>query len=139
MSGKSFVDTNILIYAHDRSAGVKHQRAAALIEQLWMSNQGVVSTQVLQEFSVNVRRKLIRPLSSVDTARVLQQYLHWEVVVNTPASTIEAMALETRYAISFWDALILTAANAVGVNTLYSEDFSNGQYYGSVRVINPFL
>jgi len=49
------------------------------------------------------------------------------------------MALETRYAISFWDALILTAANAVGVNTLYSEDFSNGQYYGSVRVINPFL
>jgi len=138
MSGKSFVDTNVLIYAHDRSAGAKHQRAAALIEQLWLSSEGVLSTQVLQEFCVNVRRKLARPLSSDDTARVLQQYLHWDIVINTPASVIEAMMFETRYAIAFWDALILTAANAAGVNTLYSEDFSHDQLYGSVRVINPF-
>lgn len=138
MSGKSFVDTNVLIYAHDRSAGAKHQRAAALMEKLWASNDGVLSTQVLQEFRVNVRRKLARPLSADDTAHVLQQYLHWEVVVSTPASVIEAMMLETRYRVSFWDALILAAANAGRVETLYSEDFSHGQLYGSIRVINPF-
>jgi predicted nucleic acid-binding protein len=137
MSGKAFVDTNILIYAHDRSAGVKHQRAAALIEQLWLSNDGVLSTQVLQEFCVNVRRKLARPLSSDDTARVLQQYLHWEVVVNTPFSVIEAMAIEARYGVSFRDALVLSAAQASGVTTLYSEDFSHGQIYGSIRAVNP--
>ena len=138
MSGKSFVDTNILIYAHDRSAGGKHQRAAALIEQLWLSNDGVLSTQVLQEFCVNVRRKLARPLSSDNTARVLQQYLHWEIVVNTPSSVIEAMAIEARYGVSFWDALVLSAAQASGATTLYSEDFSHGQIYGPVQAVNPF-
>lgn len=139
MSGKSFVDTNVLIYAHDRSAGVKHQRAAALVEQLWLSNDGVLSTQVLQEFCVNVRRKLARPMSSDDTERVLQQYQHWDVVINRPASVIEAMALEARYALSFWDALILSAAHAAGAATLFSEDFSHGQLYGSTQAINPFL
>jgi predicted nucleic acid-binding protein len=138
MSGKCFVDTNILIYAHNRSAGAKHQRAAALIEHLWLSGDGVLSTQVLQEFCINVRRKLPRPLSMDDTARVLQQYLHWQIVVNTPASVIEAMVLESRYAVSFWNALILSAAQAAGVKTMYSEDFSHGQLYGSIRSINPF-
>ena len=138
MGGKCFVDTNILIYAHNRAAGEKHRRAVALIQQLWGSNEGVLSTQVLQEFCFNVRRKVAQPLSINDTARVLQQYLHWEVVINPPISAVDAMALESRYQISFWDALILTAAQAAGVSTLYSEDFSHGQFYGSVRVVNPF-
>jgi len=61
MSDKYFVDTNILIYAQDRSAGVKHERACKLIEQLWANGQGVVSTQVLEELCVNLWRKLVRP------------------------------------------------------------------------------
>lgn len=137
MSDKCFVDTNILVYAHDRSAGIKHQRAAALLEQMWQVENGVLSTQVLQEFCFSVRRKLIRPLSLDDTSRVVRQYLAWEIVINTPASVLDALETEARYKISLWDALILNAAERAGASTLYSEDFSNGQRYGSVRVVNP--
>lgn len=138
MSGKSFVDSNVLIYAHNRAAGIKQQRAAALLEQLWAMGEGILSTQVLQEFCINVRRKIPRPFTLDETARVVQQYLYWHVVVNTPASVIDALALEARYRVSFWDALILSAAQIGGAETLYSEDFSHGQVYGSVTAINPF-
>jgi predicted nucleic acid-binding protein len=137
MNGKCFLDTNILVYAHDRSSGDKHQRAAALVEQIWHAGNGVLSTQVLQEFCFSVRRKLIRPLSLDDTSRVVRQYLAWEIVVNTPTSVLDAMETEARHKISFWDALILNAAEASGATVLYSEDFSAGQLYGSVRVENP--
>ena len=138
MSDRCFVDTNILVYAHDRSAGLKHERAQALIEGLWTSGDGVLSTQVLQELCVNVRRKVSRPLSIEETSRLVEDYLRWEVVVNTPASVTEALSLEARYQISFWDALILQAAESAGVETVYSEDLAAGQRYGTVRVINPF-
>ncbi len=75
MSDRYFVDTNILMYAHDRSAGSKHQRARLLIEDLWNSGCGVLSTQVLQELGVNVRRKASRPLSLEEARRLVQDYL----------------------------------------------------------------
>ena len=137
MSDKYFVDTNILVYAHDRSAGLKHQRAQVLIEQLWHSGQGVLSTQVLQELCVSLRRKSNRPLSSDEMIRLVQDYLSWEVVVNNPDSVVEALQIEARYRISFWDALILHAAETAGAAVLYSEDLAVGQSYGSTRVINP--
>jgi predicted nucleic acid-binding protein len=139
MSDRCFVDTNILVYAHDRSAGFKHQRARLLIEDLWNSGRGVLSTQVLQELCVNVRRQAGRPLSVEEARRIVQDYLSWEVVVNTPASVIQALDVEARYKISFWDALILQAAESSGVAILYSEDLATGQSYGSVRVINPLV
>jgi len=137
MSDRSFVDTNILVYAHDRSAGAKHARARQLIEDLWDSGQGVLSTQVLQELSVNVRRKARQPLSAEETRRLLEDYLSWEIVVNTPASVLRALDLEARYKMSFWDALIVQAAESSGAAILYSEDLASGQRYGSVRVVNP--
>jgi predicted nucleic acid-binding protein len=137
MSDRCFVDTNILLYAHDRSAGVKHERARLLIEELWNSGQGVLSTQVLQELCINLRRKSSRPLSVEETRRVVQDYLSWEVFVNTPASTIQALDIEVRYKISFWDALILQAAESSDVAILYSEDLATGQKYGSIRIVNP--
>jgi predicted nucleic acid-binding protein len=137
MSDKYFVDTNILVYAHDRSAGLKHQRAQALIEQLWHSGQGVLSTQVLQELCVSLRRKSNRPPSSDEMIRLVQDYLSWEVVVNNPDSVVEALQIEARYRISFWDALILHAAETAGAAVIYSEDLAAGQSYGSTRVINP--
>lgn len=137
MSDRCFVDTNILVYAHDRSAGLKHKRARRLIEELWSSSRGVLSTQVLQELCINVRRKTSRPLSVEETRRLVQDYLSWEVVVNTPASVIQALEIEVRYKISFWDALIVQAAESAGVAILYSEDFATGQRYGSLRVVNP--
>jgi len=139
MSDKYFVDTNILVYAHDRSAGTRHQRARALVEQLWESRQGVLSTQVLQELSVSLRRKCIHPLSIGETRRLIQDYLSWEIVVNSPNAILRALDLEFRYHISFWDALIIRAAEVSGAGTLYSEDLAAGQSYGTIRVINPLL
>jgi len=138
MSGKAFVDTNILMYAHDSSTGAKHTRARALVEELWQARSGVVSTQVLQELCVNLRRKAARPLDARATREIVSDYLTWQVVVNGGDSILGALELEERYRISFWDALVIHAAQAAGAGTLYSEDLSDGQRYGDVQVRNPF-
>lgn len=138
MSARCFVDTNILMYAHDTAAGEKHARAKRLLEQLWESRAGVVSTQVLQELAVNLRRKAKQPLDAKATREVVSDYLAWQVVVNGGDSILEALDLEAHYQVSFWDALIIQAAHASGAETLYSEDLSDGQWYGAVRVENPF-
>jgi predicted nucleic acid-binding protein len=138
MSDKYFVDTNILMYAHDTSAGAKHERAKALLEELWRDRSGVVSTQVLQELAVNLRRKTAKPLDAKATREVVADYLTWQVVVNRGESILEALDLEERYQISFWDALVVHAAQSAGTKVLYSEDLSDGQHYGPLRVINPF-
>ena len=137
MSDKCFVDTNILMYAHDASAGAKHDRAKALVEELWRDRTGVVSTQVLQELAVNLRRKAGRPLDAKAARDIVTDYLTWQVVVNSGESILDALDLEAQYRISFWDALVLQAANASGAEVLYSEDLSDRQTYGSVRVVNP--
>jgi predicted nucleic acid-binding protein len=137
MSDKSFVDTNILVYAHDFTTGKKHERARALVEKLWDSGEGVLSTQVLQELCVSLRRKAARPLSTESTRQVIQDYSTWEVVVNTAESTLQALDLEQRYKISFWDALIVQAATSCGAAILYSEDLADGQSFGGVKVVNP--
>jgi len=137
MSDKCFVDTNILVYAHDRSAGVKHQRAQMLLEQLWDSGQGVLSTQVLQELCINLRRKVSHPLPVDEVSQLVRDYSTWEVITNTAESVLEALHIEARYKTSFWDALILQAAISSGASVLYSEDLAASQRYGSIQVVNP--
>lgn len=137
MSARQFVDTSILMYAHDASAGAKHERAKAVVEELWRTRLGVVSTQVLQELRVNLRRKAGRPLDLKATRDLIADYLSWQVVVNTGESILAALDLEGRYRISFWDALVVQAAQAAGAEVLYSEDLTDGQEFGAVRVVNP--
>jgi len=137
MSDRYFVDTNILMYAHDASTGAKHERAKALVEELWRDRTGVVSTQVLKELAVNLRRKVRRPLDAKAVRDIIADYLTWQVIVNGGDSILEAIDLESRHQISFWDALVVQAAQVSGAEILYSEDLSDGQTYGSVRVINP--
>jgi predicted nucleic acid-binding protein len=137
MSDRYFVDTNILVYAHDTSAGAKHERAKALVEDLWRQRSGVVSTQVLQELCVNLRRKAGHPVDLRTAREIIADYLSWDVVTNTGESILEALQLEEHYQISFWDALIVQAAEASGAAVLYSEDLSDGQTYRGVRVVNP--
>lgn len=137
MSDKYFVDTNILVYAHDRSAGVKHQRSSALLEQLWESGEGVLSTQVLQELCVALRRKVRHPFPADELRLLIQDYSTWEIVTNGPESIVRALEIEQRYKTSFWDALILHAAESCGAAVLYSEDLAVGQRYGSVQIVNP--
>jgi predicted nucleic acid-binding protein len=138
MSDRAFVDTNVLVYAHDPGSGAKHDRAKALVSQLWHERSGVVSTQVLQELYVNLRKVATKPLSQSEAKQLLADYLTWEVVVNDGQSILEALELEERYQISFWDAMIVQAANAAGVENLYSEDLNHGQRFGSVIAVNPF-
>jgi len=137
MTEKYFVDTSILVCAYDRAAGLKHERARQLVERLWASGQGVLSTQVLQELCINLRRKVTPPLPLHVIRGLVQDYLSWETVVNTPASVLEALEIEVRYQTSFWDALILQAAETSGAAVLYTEDLNAGQRYGPIQVINP--
>jgi predicted nucleic acid-binding protein len=134
---KYFVDTNILIYAHDRDAGRKHQRARQLIEHLWTTGHGVLSTQVLQELCVNLRRRIAHPLPAEEIGKLIEDYLSWEIVVNTPPAILAALEIEARYKVSFWDALILQAVESCGAAVLYSENLADGQRYGAVEVVNP--
>ena len=139
MSDKYFVDANILMYAHDTAAGAKHDRARALVEELWHERSGVVSTQVLQELCANLQRKSARPLDSKATREIARDYLTWHVVVNDGNSILAALELQERYQLSFWDALVIHAAQTAGVATLYSEDLSDGHRYGGVQVRNPLV
>jgi predicted nucleic acid-binding protein len=139
MSGKGFVDTNVLVYAQNRTAGVKYDVARNLLPELWESQRGVLSTQVIQEFCATLLRKIPRPLDYDAVVEVLDDYIRWETVVNTPQATLEALCLQQRHQLFFWDALSVRAAHVAEAEVLYSEDMSHGQRYGSVRVINPFL
>ena len=105
---------------------------------LWRDRTGVLSTQVIQELLVNLRRKASNPLPAGETRRLVQDYLCWPVVVNDGAAILEALELEDRYRLSFRDALIVQAAIACGAATLYTEDLNHGQTYGGVRAVDPF-
>jgi predicted nucleic acid-binding protein len=134
---KSFVDTNILVYAHRISVGPKHDRAKQLLAELWAAESGVISTQVLQEFCFTVRR-LARNYPTNELVETIRQFSQWTVVTNSSDSVLNALSLESRYEISFWDALIINAAQVSEAAVLYTEDLNHGQLFGSVRVINPF-
>lgn len=136
---KTFVDTNILIYAYDRGSGHKHEIARELLKSLWQQGNGVISTQVLQEFYVNVRRKARKPLSAARAKALVATYLAWNPVVNDGAAMLEAIEFEQRYKLSFWDALIVVAARKSGARILSSEDFNSGQNFGELQVRNPFI
>ncbi len=139
MTVKSFVDTNILVYAYDRGAGDNHVQAQRVVEGLWDEGNGVLSTQVLQEFYVNVRRKARAPISITSARSLVADYMAWDPIVNDGTSILEAMDVERRYKISFWDALIVVAAQQAEADVILSEDFNHGQQFGSVRVMNPFV
>ena len=136
---KAFVDTNVLVYAYDRAAGSRHVRARELLEELWTSGRGVLSTQVLQEFYVNVLRKTRPPVPPEDARTLVADYLAWDPVVNDGAAVLEAVDASRRHQLSYWDALVVVAAARSGASVIYSEDFNHGQTFGSVQVLNPFI
>ena len=138
MSDKFFVDTNLLVYAYDDAAGLKHKSALGLLDEIWKSGDPVISTQVLQELVVCLQKKVARPLDIREIRKIVAELQGWEVVVNDAESVLRALELEVRYRISFWDGLIMDAAQSSGAKILYSEDLNDRQVYGGVRVINPF-
>lgn len=135
---RQFIDTNVLIYAHDRSAGAKQVRARALLAELWNSQAGCLSIQVLQEFYVNITRKVAHPLDPVGARQIVADLGHWRVHSPTVADVLDASTLQQRYGLSFWDAMIVTSAIQLGCSTVWSEDLNAGQDYDGTRVVNPF-
>jgi predicted nucleic acid-binding protein len=137
MSGKTFVDTNVLIYAHDVDAGSKYHQAAELIESLWDNHLGVLSTQVLQEFYVNVTRKIARPLPRKPARAIVETYRSWCVDI-THAELMAAFRIEDAARIGFWDALIIASALKAGAHRVLSEDLNPGQKILELQIENPF-
>jgi predicted nucleic acid-binding protein len=88
---------------------------------------------------VNLRKKVRAPLPVEAVRLLIQDYATWEVVSNTPESIVQALYIETRYKTSFWDALILQAAESAGASILYSEDLAAAQHYGSIQIVNPLI
>lgn len=137
-SASTFVDTNVLIYAHDVDAGRKHDTAKALLRTLWVERTGLLSTQVLQEFYVNVTRKIRTPLTRPAARSVLDSYAPWCVDGITTADIRVACQIEDEASIGFWDALIFAVAARSGARRVLTEDLNSGQVIAGVAVHNPF-
>ena len=134
----TFVDTNILVYAHDRSEPRKQPLAHALLEGLWDSGTGALSTQVLQEFYSVATRKLNPPMSRDLARRIVALYSTWRVVGVDVPLIISASQLEEAHSLSFWDALVVAAAGRAGAARLVTEDLQDGREIAGVRVEDPF-
>ena len=138
MNAKTFIDTNVLIYAHNTDAGAKHEIAKSVLRDLWSERTGLLSVQVLQEFYVNVTRKISPPLSK-DLARlVVSSYAIWCTETST-TEIASAFRIEDESRIGFWDALIVSAASKSGATRILSEDLNAGQMIAGILIENPFV
>ena len=137
MNDKTFIDTNVLIYAHDVDAKAKHEAAKSILQELWNERCGVLSMQVLQEFYVNVTRKIPRPISKESARLVVNTYTTW-CIETTPSEISAAFRIEDESRLGFWDALIVASAIKSGASRLLSEDLNAGQMISGMRIENPF-
>ncbi len=134
----TFVDTNILVYAHDRSEVRKQPIARALLEELWATRTGALSTQILQEFYVVATRKFDPPMSRRAAREVVALYGSWPLVQVDLPLILAASQLEERHHLSFWDTLVIEAARRAGATRLMTEDLQGGRSIGGVRIEDPF-
>jgi predicted nucleic acid-binding protein len=132
-----FVDTNVLIYGVDDADPGKRDRARAWLAACWQRRCGRLSTQVLNEFYVNVKRKFPRAIDEArEMVRRYQQWQPWRIDL----PTIEgAWIAESRFGLSYWDALMVAAAQQQGCELLLTEDLKHDQMIDGVRIVNPFL
>lgn len=135
---REFVDTNVLVYAFDRSSGEKGEKARALVRELWESGRGCLSLQVLQELYVTLTRKVAKPLASEAASRLVEDLSAWPCHEPSRTDLLDAIALAGRAKVSLWDALILQSARRSGCSILWSEDLNAGQKLAGVVVRNPF-
>jgi len=139
MNGKVFVDTNILIYAHDLDAGQRNTLSADILRDLWENRIGIISTQVLQEFYVNVTRKIENPLPKSKARGIIESYLAWPVELNDAKTVLAASEIEERHMLSFWDALIVASARNADAEKILTEDLNHGQQIEGILIENPFV
>jgi predicted nucleic acid-binding protein len=138
MNAKVFVDTNILVYAHDQEEGYKQEAAKRILRNLAQQQSGAVSMQVLQEFYNTVTRKLVFPLPKNEARAIVEDFSYW-CVATTPAEIKQAFLIEDAAKIGFWNALIVAAALKAGATQILSEDLSHGQSIAGIQIVNPFV
>lgn len=136
MAGRSFIDTNVLVYAEASDEPLKQQAALALLKRLYENNEGVLSTQVLQEYCNVALKKL--GLSVPHIRAQLDLYEQFEVVQVTPAIIRAGLDLQQIRSVSFFDSIVLASAHAAGCNVIWSEDMNTGEVINGVRITNPF-
>jgi predicted nucleic acid-binding protein len=137
MSGKAFVDTNVLIYAHDIDAGSKHHVAKHVLRELWHDRSGALSLQVLQEFYTNVTRKIASPISKTSARMVVNSYASW-CIQTTVDDILTAFRIEDEAHIGFWDSLVIASVIKSGATRLLTEDLNSGQKVSGILIENPF-
>lgn len=134
-----FVDTNVLVYARDRSAGDKHERARAWMAHLWQSRRGRISFQVLDEYYAVVTRKLRPGLSQEEARSDVRDLLTWQPQPVDGDAVETAWAVEDRFGLASWDALVVAAAQISACRYLLTEDLQHGQDLDGVTVLSPFV
>lgn len=134
-----FVDTNVLLYAEDKAHADKHRAARGWLRALWLRRCGRVSNQVLNEFYANATRKLKPAMPAGDARAEVRRYQRWNPWLCDQATVEGAWAVESRFKLSWWDALIVAAAQQQGCSLLLSEDLQHEQTIDGVRILNPFL
>ncbi len=140
MSGKYFLDSNVLIYSFDDKDPAKAQRASELIRQAVATNEGVISYQVVQEFFNFALRRAAYPMTTREAEEYLDRVLRRLLsIYSSPALYVEALHLHGRYRLSWYDSLIVAAAMQANCDVLYSEDLQDGQRFGKMLVKNPFI
>jgi predicted nucleic acid-binding protein len=134
-----FVDANVLVYSDDATDAGKHQRAREWLQVLWMGRRGRLSTQVLNEYYAVVTRKLLPRVPAGDARAEIRRYQQWKPWQIDHQTVETAWAIESRFGVSWWDALIVSSAVHLGCRFLLTEDMQHGQQIDSVQIINPFL
>ena len=138
-ANNEFIDTNILVYAYNASLPEKQVKAQSLLTTLWSSNNGCLSIQVFQEFYTVVTRKIPHPLSTEVAATIIRDYGTWDYHSPEFNDLLQAIEIQQKYKLSFWDSLIICSAVQLRCKLIWSEDLNHSQIYEGVTAINPFL
>ena len=136
MATRSFIDTNVLVYAQASDAPLKQRAALALLKGLYEEGLGVMSTQVLQEYCNVALKKLKLPAQYVRSQ--LDLYEQFEVVQVTPSIIHAGLDIHQTRSVSFFDAIVLASAHAAGCDVIWTEDMNAGEVINGVSIANPF-
>ncbi len=134
-----FIDTNILVYAFDKTTKRKHEIAARTVEHGWNNKNGCLSLQVIQEFYVTVTRKIAQPLDAPTARQIVVDLSNWKTHFPTMDDVLQAIDIQEAHQIPYWDAMVIQSAVRLGCTTLVSEDLTHGQIIAGVEIINPFM
>ncbi|MDE2369186.1 MAG: PIN domain-containing protein [Burkholderiales bacterium] len=134
-----FVDTNVILYAFDDGAQAKQVRAQAWLTACWQRRCGRISSQVLHEFYANARKRFSSAISAGDARSEVRRYQLWKPWHVDQATVETAWAVESRYRLNYWDALMVAAAQHMGCEWLLTEELQHDQQFEKLRVVNPFI